>query len=120
MKNLLAVKFKIDPGTSVRDDPGVKEKFAASLSLIRIEKHARGPMELADNNPLRSIDDKGTIGRHEGNFPKVYLLFLHRFDITPSCLIVNIIEDQSEGHFDGRSVGGSFEDAFVNIILRLS
>ncbi len=44
------------------------------------EEHARGAMQLGNDNPLCAIDDERTGGRHERNFAHIDLLFLHFLD----------------------------------------
>ncbi len=82
VKNIFVVKLKIKPGTTVRDDPGRIEHLAAGMgfSFVMVIKHAGRTMQLADNNPLGSVDDKRAVICHQRNFAKIDLLLLDILD----------------------------------------
>ena len=51
-----------------------------ALTFVVIEEHARTTVQLGDNDALGTIDDEGTVVRHQGNFTHVNFLFFDIFD----------------------------------------
>jgi len=88
------------------------------FDLILIEKDAWRTVELADDDPLRPVDDEGSILSHEGDFTKINLLFLHRLDALGFRLLVHIPDDQAHCHLDRGRIGHSPQKTFFHIIFR--
>ena len=51
------------------------------FAFVVVEKYAGGPMQLADHNPLSTIDDKSPFFRHQRNGAEINFLFLDIPDI---------------------------------------
>src|SRR4030043_513716 len=113
-------EFEIDPGPAVGGDSGIVEDLPSrvGLDLILIEKDARRTVELADDDPLRPVDDEGSILCHERDFTKINLLLLHRLDALGFRLLVHIPDDQAYRHLDRGRIGHSPQKAFFHIIFR--
>jgi len=47
------------------------------LAAIVLEEHAGGAVELGNDDPLSTVDDKGASSGHERNFAHVHFLLLH-------------------------------------------
>src|SRR4030095_12835934 len=69
--------LKLHPGTAVRNDLAEKVR----LCRRRFEEHARASVQLADDDALRSVDDKRAVGGHQRDLAEVDLLL---FDIPDS------------------------------------
>src|SRR5690606_1394398 len=82
-KNLiLGIKFKIEPGTAVGNDAGGVQQLARRMgfTLVVIEKHTGGAVELGNNYPLSTIDNEGTVIGHQWDFSHIDILFLDVFN----------------------------------------
>ena len=67
MEKIFLIEFEIDPGSPIGDDPGIVKDLSPrmGLDLILIKKDTRRTMELADDDPLCSVDDEGPVLRHQ-------------------------------------------------------
>ena len=50
------------------------------LTAVMLKKDARRAVQLGNNDPFRTIDDEGTISRHQRDFPHVDFLLLDLLD----------------------------------------
>ena len=76
--DILRVNFHIDPGSTNRNNTRGVNHLAAGMgfSFVMGEKYAGGPMQLADHNPLGTIDDKSPFFRHQRDGSEINFLFL--------------------------------------------
>ena len=110
------VKFKIEPGPPIGNHPtGID--LLPTLTL-RAEKDPGRPMKLADHHPLRSVDDKGAMVRHQGDLTEIDILLLDGLDhlfVFP----LRIPDDETDHNLHGGLVGQSLHDTFHDIGLWL-
>ncbi len=77
-------------------------------------------MELAHDDPFRPVNDKCAISGHQGNLPKIYLLFLHGLDVSRFRFLVDIPDHKPQGHLDRSPKGHPLQQTLIYIVLRLS
>ena len=122
MQNILNIEFKINPGTPDRYDSGGIEQFTASMTfaiIVSIEKTWR-TLQLRNNNPFCSVDDKNTVSGHQRKGPKKYFLF---FDIPyrlNSCFRIHIKCDKPDNNFQRNLITHPSLLALFNSIFRLT
>ena len=75
---------------------------------IRFETDTGGTMQLTDHDALGSIDNKGTLTGHEGNFTHIDLFFLRG-------LLVLITESDIEGGTVGLAINLAFHGAHFGL-----
>ena len=73
------------------------------FAFIVVEEDARAAVQLGDDDPLGTIDDKGTVVGHERNFAHVDFLFLDVLDGAGSCFTV--VQNQTNFNAQRRGVG---------------
>ena len=119
--NVLGVKFKIKPGTTIRDHARSKQILATGMRLaaVMVKKHARAAMHLRYNDTFRTIDDEGAVIGHERHIAHVDILFLDVAHGTAAGFLIHIPHDQAQPHLERRGVGQPALDAFLNIIFRI-
>ena len=76
VQDLVGVGFIFQPGAPVGNDLGGKQVLAHLVDGLG-KIYAGGTDQLADNDPLRTVDDKGTLLGHQGEVPHEYRLLLH-------------------------------------------
>ena len=74
-------------------------------------------MHLADDDPLRAVDDEGAVLRHQGDFPQVYLLLLHLTDAALLGLLIVLIHRKAQHDAQRRDVGHPSLAAFIRLVL---
>src|SRR5665811_526180 len=88
-----------------------------TFSIIMGEKKAGRTLQLGDDNPLRTIDDKNAIPSHQGQTSQKNLLFL---DITYGLNTshrINIKSDQPDRNLQGYLIGHAALLAFLYSVL---
>ena len=121
IKQIFGIKFKIQPRTAVRNNPGGKQIFAGSyrFAFVVVKENARRTVHLRNDDTFGTVDDKGTFVRHQRNIAHINVLFLDVMDRTGTGGLVNVPDNQTQRCFDRRGIGHVAFDAFVNVILRL-
>ena len=76
-------------------------------------------MELGDDDALGTIDDEGTVFRHQRDLTKVDLLLFDITDRLIARLLVGIPNDQSDDHLDRRGESHSALTALIYVVLGL-
>ena len=81
-QSVLWVKLEVQPRAAIRNHPCRKKKLARAVRLatIMFKEHARRPVQLRNNHPLRAIDNERTRCCHQGNFAHVDFLLLDFLD----------------------------------------
>ena len=88
------------------------------LALVMVEKHAGRAVHLRDNYPLCAIDDKCTIAGHQRHIAHIYILFFDIADRFRAGILVNLPNNQTQGHFQRRGEGQAALLTFFDIIFR--
>ena len=83
-----------------------------------VKEHARGTMQLGNDDTLGAVDDKGAILRHERNFTHVDVLLLDVLDGLGGGLLV--INDQAYLDAQGAGVGRATEHTLIDVKYRLA
>ena len=89
------------------------------LALVVIVEDARAAVQLADHDALGTVDDEGTVVRHERDLAEKDLLLLDVADGLRAGVLVGIPDDQAHGDLDRRGEGHATLTALVDIILGL-
>ena len=80
---ILGVKFHVQPGAAVGNNPRREQQLAGGmgLALVVIKEDTRRTVQLRHDDTLGTVDHKGTIVRHQGQFAHVDFLFLDVLDL---------------------------------------
>src|SRR3546814_816164 len=117
---ILRIEFEVQPRATVRNDTSRIQKLtgAVSLATVVIEEHARRAVQLGDNNALGTVDDKGTVLGHQGDFPHVDFLLLDVLD----GLVRRLFVENDQAHLDAQrnGEGHAAQDTFLDIESRLA
>ncbi len=70
------------------------------LALVMVEKHAGRTVQLADDNPLGTVDDEGTVFGHQRNLAEVDFLLLDITDRLDPRFLVGIPGHQANTNLD--------------------
>ncbi|MNF47683.1 hypothetical protein D3C84_288900 [compost metagenome] len=117
---VLRVELEVQPGATVRNDPRGVQQLARTVSLatVVIEEHARGAVQLGDDDALGTVDDEGTVLGHQGDFPHVDFLLLDVLD----CLARRFLIEDHQTHFHAQRYGEGHaaQYAFLDIECRFA
>ena len=70
-------------------------------------------MQLGDDHALGTIDDEGTVLRHQRDFPHIDVLLFNVFDRLGGGFLV--IDDQAHFHAQRAGVGCAAQHTFVHV-----
>jgi hypothetical protein len=81
VQQVFRVELEVQPGTAVRNDAGGEQQLAGGVGLaaVVLEEHARGTVQLGNDDAFGTVDDEGAVGGHERNFAHVNFLLAHFF-----------------------------------------
>src|SRR6185312_7735394 len=118
---VLGVELEVEPRTAIGDDAGGEQIFARGvrLALVVVEEHAGRAVHLADDHPFRAVDDEGAVRRHERHVAHIDVLLLDVADGARAGLLVDVPDDQAQGHLQGRGKGHAALLALLNVVLRI-
>ncbi len=118
--DVLGVELDVEPGAAIGDDAGCEQELARGmrLALVVIEKHAGRAMHLRNDDALGAVDDEGAVIGHERNVAHVDILLFDVLHRTGAGLLVDIEHDQTQRHFERRSVGHAALAALVDVVFR--
>ena len=118
---IFGIKFKIEPRTAIRDNAGSKQILTGrnGFAFIMVKEHARRAVHLRNNNALSSVKDKSSFICHQRNIAHIDILFLNIMDRFCAGHFIGIPNNQTQGCFDGSSIGHITFDTFINVIFRL-
>src|SRR5690606_14141110 len=111
------VDRELDPRPPERDDPRTEQLRAVRVDRL-LEDDARRTVELADDHPLRAIDDeRAEIGQQREVTEVDFLLD----DVLrpPLAALELLPHDQTQRRLEGRRVGHVPLDALLDGVLRL-
>ena len=114
IQNVLLVVFELNPRSAVGNDLSQKVRTVRG----RLEEHARGAMQLADDDALSTIDDEGAVLRHQGNVAEENFLLLDVADGAVAGLVL-IPDGEPHRDFQRRGVGHAALFAFRHVVLQL-
>ncbi len=121
VEDVFRVELEVEPGAPVGDDACREENLArVGLPLVVVEEDAGRAVHLADDHPLGTIDDEGTVLRHERDLSEVDLLFLHVPDALDARVRVLVPLDELDDDLDRDGEGHASLRALVHVVLRLS
>ncbi len=106
----------------MRDEARGIEELAAgvALALVMREEDTGALVHLADDDPLGAVDDERAGWGHQGDFPKVDVLFLDFLDVLLSGAVFLFPHDQAQRDPDGAGKGDATNPAFLNIVLGIT
>ena len=88
------------------------------LTLVVIKKYTWRTMQLGNNNALSTVNHKGTVVGHQGNFPHVDFLLADFFDRFRIFLGILIVNDQLDRNPQWRGISHATQLAFLHIKRR--
>ncbi len=121
VKQILGIEFQIQPGPTDGNHPGGIDELAAGqgLSLVVIEEDTGRAVELADDHPLRTVDDERPVLRHEGNFAEVDLLLLDIADLLLTRGRIDVENQQPDDDLQRRRITHPLLNALLDIIANV-
>src|SRR5574337_9281 len=119
MKHITRIKLEFQPRASVRDEARRVENLTARVSLaaVMIEKDPWGAVKLADNHPLRPVDNKGALRRHQGHLSQVDLLLFNVPDAASIGTSRLIPHHQAKGYLERDGIGHPLLQRFLRAVL---
>ncbi|MDT4829235.1 hypothetical protein FQZ97_626500 [compost metagenome] len=117
---VLRVELEVQPGAAVRNDASGVQQLARAVGLatVVVEEHARGAVQLGDDDALGTVDDEGTVLGHQGDFPHVDFLFLDVLDRFVRRFFVE--NDQAHFHAQRDGEGHAAQHALLHVECRLA
>ncbi len=112
-QDVLLVVLELHPGAPVGDD------LRQVDALVAGEEHARAAVELADDHPLRPIDDEGAGVGHQRDLAEVDLLFLRIAHHPRSRLRVLVVDEETERDLERYGIGHAALPALRDRVLVL-
>ncbi len=114
-QDVLVVELEFDPRTPVGND------LAQEIVLFGfgLEKHARGPVQLADDHPFGPVDDERAAGSHEGDVPEEDFLLLDVANGLGLGLLVDVPQDEAHRHLQRDGIVHPPVDALFNAVFDL-
>ena len=121
INQIFGVKFKIQPGTAVRNNAGGKQIFAGSdgFAFVMVKKDARRTVHLRNDDTLGTVENKRTFVRHQRNVAHIDILLLNVVNGLGTGSLVGIPDNQTQGSLNRCGIGHITLDTFVDIVLRL-
>jgi hypothetical protein len=121
VEDVLVVELEVEPRAAVRDHARAVEQLAARvrLALVVIEEHAGRAVQLADDHPLRAVDDERAGVRHQRDLAEVDLLLLDVADRLDAGLLVDVPHDEPDDDLDRRRERHAAGAALVDVVLGL-
>ncbi len=118
-KVFLGIKFKVNPGAPQRNDSCGIKRFPARvcLSHIIIKKDAWRPVQLANNHPLYTINNKGSSLGHHWQGTKIYLLLFNIPYIFTASNLVKIKNQELNNYLNWCLIGHPLLEALLLIIF---
>ena len=114
VEEVLGVELELHPAPAVGDDLGGEEP------LLRLrEEDARRAVELADDDPLRAVDDEGPVLRHQRDVAVVDLLLLDVADGLGAGLRVLVPDHEADRDLEGDGERHAPLLALVHVVLEL-
>ena len=105
------VRRELDPGALEGDDAGGIQLGPVGVHAL-VEEHARGPVELGNDDALRSVDDEGAGRRHVRDVAQIHVL-----DPRVEVFVLGIGAGKAEFRLQGDIVGEAPLKAFLDRIL---
>ena len=87
------------------------------LALVVVEEHAGRAMHLRDDHPLGTVDHEGAVVGHERDIAHVDILLLDVLDRLGAGFLVDIENDQAQGHLERRGIGHPALAALVDVVF---
>ena len=88
------------------------------LAAVMIKEDAGRAVHLRDDDALGAVDDKGAVAGHQGHIAHIDFLLLDVADTAHAGQIVDIPNDQAQGHFQRRGIGDAALLAFFDVVFR--
>ena len=97
VEGIVSVSLVLDPSATIRDN-GRREHRLTRFIYITAVVHSGGANELGNDNTLRTVDNEGTVLRHQGEVTHIDLGFLDLFrnlickayGNLKGCCVVNV------------------------------
>ena len=117
---VLRIEFEVQPRAAVGNHARRKQELARAVRLaaVVLEEHARGAVQLGDDDALGAVDDERAGGGHERDLAHVDLLLLHFLDGRLGRFLVH----DREAHLGAQRarVGKAALLAFLDVERRLA
>ena len=117
---VLRVKFEVEPGAAIGDDPRGEQELARrmGLALVMVEEDARRAVHLRDDDTLRAVNDEGAVFGHQRQVAHKDVLFLDVFDRPRAGILIHLKDDQPQRDLQRAGERHIALLAFFNVIFR--
>src|SRR5690606_1855958 len=112
---ILGIELEVEPGATVRNNTRRIQQFTRRMgfAFVVVEEHAGRAVQLGNDNPLSTVDNKGTVLGHERHFAHVHFLFFNIFNRLVGRFFV--IDDQTHFHPQRCGVGDATHLALFDV-----
>ncbi len=119
---VLGVELEVQPGAAVGNDAGREQQLPGGMGLaaVVVEEHARGTVQLRDDDALGAVDHEGAVVGHERQLAEVDLLLAHVLDRLLGAGGLLVQHDQA--HLDAQrgGIGQPAQLALLDVEHRLA
>ena len=122
MEDVVGVEVELDPRPAIGDDARGEKGLPRrqGLSLVVVEEHTGGALQLADDHALGAVDDERALVGHQGQLAEIDLLPALLPDRLGLGLLVVIEDDEPERDLQRNRERHSAVMALLHRVLRLA
>ena len=88
------------------------------LALVMVEEGAGRTVHLGDDDALGAVDHEGAVFRHQRHVAHVDVLLLDVANVAILDILVDVEDDETQGHLERRRIGHAPLLAFLDIVFR--
>ena len=121
IQQVFGIKFKIKPGTAVRNNTGCKQIFTGrnGLAFVMVKEHTRRTVHLRNDNAFGTVENKGTFVRHQRNITHINVLFLNVMDRLCPGGFIRIPNHQTQRSLNRSGISHIALNALFHVIFWL-
>ena len=115
IEDVLVVVLELDPASAIRND--LAEEVA--LRLNALEEHARGAVQLRNDDALGAVDDERSVVRHQRNFAEEDFLLLDVADGFLLRLGILGVDGEPDGDLERSGIRHAALLALLHVVFQL-
>jgi hypothetical protein len=119
---ILRIELEIQPRAAIGNDARREQQLPRRMRLaaVVIEEYPGRAVQLADDDPLGTVDDEGAVVGHQRQLAEINLLFAHVLDGLLGAGRLLVEDDEPHLHAQRRRVGEAAQLAFLDVEHRLA
>ena len=117
---ILGIELEVQPRAAVRNHASGEQQFTGRMrfAAVVLEEHARGTVQLGNDDTLGPVDNERPVRSHQGDFTHVHFVFAHFFYNRLGRFFVQ--NGQADTCTQWRCKGNAAQLAFLNIERRVA